>query len=64
MATMPPGSGRPSPPPHDAARAAADPAARAPAWLRDVVALIESEAGNIAPLKDDRGDIPEYIYRH
>lgn len=64
MPTMPPGSETRPASPHDGARAPVDSAAKAPAWLRDVIALIEHEAGTIAPLKDDRGEVPEYIYRH
>lgn len=37
---------------------------KAPPWLRQVIALIESEAANIEPLKEERAQLPEYIYRH
>lgn len=37
---------------------------RGPGWLREIVALLADEAGSVPPLKDDRSQLPEFIYRH
>jgi hypothetical protein len=39
-------------------------AARAPQWLKDALRRIGEEAHAIAPLPDDRSQLPEFIYRH
>ncbi len=39
-------------------------AAKAPGWLRDVLVLIAQDADKIEPIKDDRTQLPEFIYRH
>ena len=38
--------------------------ARGPGWLREIVALLADEAASVPPLRDDRSQLPEFIYRH
>ncbi len=37
---------------------------KAPMWLLEVLTLISGQADKIEPIKDDRSQLPEFIYRH